>query len=102
MVGTIGIGARPGGVKELGYWIARPFWGLGYATEAGAALIAIARDGLRLKRLQAGHFLDNPASGRGSGKARLPADRHHRAALQRGTRQRSAVTTVRAGAGCRH
>jgi RimJ/RimL family protein N-acetyltransferase len=64
LVGTIGVGSRPGGVKELGYWIARPFWGLGYATEAGAALIAIARDGLRLKRLQAGHFLDNPASGR--------------------------------------
>ena len=30
----------------------------------GAALIANARDTLRLKRLDAGHFLDNPASGR--------------------------------------
>lgn len=64
LIGTIGIGSRPSGSKELGYWIARPFWGRGYATEAAAALIGIARDGLRLPRLEAGHFVDNPASGR--------------------------------------
>jgi RimJ/RimL family protein N-acetyltransferase len=55
-------GEAPG--REFGYWIARPYWGRGIATEAGAALIANARDTLRLKRLDAGHFLDNPASGR--------------------------------------
>ena len=49
---------------EFGYWIARPYWGRGIATEAGRALLANARDSLRLKRLVAGHFLDNPASGR--------------------------------------
>ena len=27
-------------------------------------VVAIARDSLRLKKLAAGHFLDNPASGR--------------------------------------
>jgi RimJ/RimL family protein N-acetyltransferase len=64
LVGTIGFGAMPGGATELGYWIARPYWGRGYATEAGRAVIAIARDALRLDRLHAGHFLDNPASGR--------------------------------------
>jgi RimJ/RimL family protein N-acetyltransferase len=42
----------------------RRHWGRGYATEAGRALLAAARHGLRLKRLGAGHFLDNPASGR--------------------------------------
>ena len=64
LIGTIGLGRRPSGNVELGYWIARPHWGHGYATEAGRAVLAIARDGLRLGRLKAGHFIDNPASGR--------------------------------------
>ena len=65
LVGGIGFGRLPGESRpEFGYWIARPYWGRGIATEAGAALIANARDTLRLKRLDAGHFTDNPASGR--------------------------------------
>ena len=40
-----------------------PHWGKGFATEAGRALIDIART-LKLPRLEASHFLDNPASGR--------------------------------------
>ncbi|HEV2816233.1 MAG TPA: GNAT family N-acetyltransferase [Allosphingosinicella sp.] len=65
LVGGIGFGRKPGDAEpEFGYWIARPYWGRGFATEAGAALIANARDTLRLKRLDAGHFTDNPASGR--------------------------------------
>ncbi len=64
LIGTAGLGRRPDGPLELGYWIVRRHWNKGYATEAGAALIAAARDGLRLNRLRAGHFLDNPASGR--------------------------------------
>jgi RimJ/RimL family protein N-acetyltransferase len=64
LIGTVGFGRRPDAEPEFGYWIARPYWGLGYATEAGCAAIAMARESLRLKRLHAGHFLDNPASGR--------------------------------------
>lgn len=64
LVGAIGFGRKPSGGLEFGYWIARHHWGRGYATEAGRAMIAAARHGLRLKRLDAGHFLDNPASGR--------------------------------------
>jgi RimJ/RimL family protein N-acetyltransferase len=65
LVGGIGFGKLPDrNEPEFGYWLARPFWGRGYATEAGRALIANARDSLRLKRLNAGHFIDNPASGR--------------------------------------
>ena len=64
LVGTIGLARHADGETELGYWIARPFWGLGYATEAGDAVVAIARDALRLTKLTAGHFVDNPASGR--------------------------------------
>lgn len=64
LIGSAGLGRRPDGEIELGYWISRPHWGLGYATEAARAVVGIARDGLRLSKLQAGHFLDNPASGR--------------------------------------
>lgn len=63
LVGSCGLGRRPSGAVELGYWVARPYWGRGLATEASAALVEIAR-ALRLPRLQASHFLDNPASGR--------------------------------------
>jgi RimJ/RimL family protein N-acetyltransferase len=64
LVGTIGIGRRPDGERELGYFIARRFWSRGYATEAGRAVLDFARDSLRIRSLNAGHFLDNPASGR--------------------------------------
>ncbi len=64
LIGGIGFGRKPGGETEFGYWLVRRHWGRGYATEAGRALLAAARHGLRLKRLDAGHFLDNPASGR--------------------------------------
>jgi RimJ/RimL family protein N-acetyltransferase len=63
VVGACGLGRRPSGAVELGYWIARPHWGKGFATEAGRALIDIAR-ALKLPRLEASHFVDNPASGR--------------------------------------
>lgn len=63
LVGACGLGRRPSGAVELGYWIARSDWGRGIATEACKALIDIART-LRLPTLEASHFLDNPASGR--------------------------------------
>ena len=63
LVGSCGLGRRPSGAVEIGYWIARGHWGRGIATEACRALIEIART-LRLPRLEGSHFLDNPASGR--------------------------------------
>ena len=63
LAGGCGLGRTPSGGVELGYWIARPFWGRGFATEAATAVIDIART-LRLPRLVASYFLDNPASGR--------------------------------------
>ena len=63
LVGGCGLHRRQSGTVELGYWIAREHWGRGIATEAATAVIDIARI-LRLPALDAGHFLDNPASGR--------------------------------------
>lgn len=69
LVGGIGFARTPTNERgenelEFGYWVARPWWGRGIATEAGRAVIANARDSLRVPRFVAGHFLDNPASGR--------------------------------------
>lgn len=63
LIGSCGLGRRPSGAVELGYWIARASWGRGFATEAGRALIDIAR-ALGLTQLEASHFVDNPASAR--------------------------------------
>src|SRR5690349_11335936 len=63
LVGACGLGRRPSGSVEIGYWIARAFWGSGYATEACVALVDIART-LGLPSLEGSHFIDNPASGR--------------------------------------
>lgn len=63
LAGACGLGRRPSGAVEMGYWIARPFWGQGFATEACTALIDIART-LGLQQLEGSHFLDNPASAR--------------------------------------
>lgn len=65
LIGMIGI--HPAGniaAHELGYWLTPDAWGRGYATEAGRAMLDIAHHALGLDRLVAGHFLDNPASGR--------------------------------------
>ena len=62
VIGSAGMGEHEG-EPEIGYWIAREFWGRGYATEAAGAVLRIAR-ALGHTRLTAGHFADNPASGR--------------------------------------
>ena len=63
LVGACGLGRRSSGAVELGYWIARSHWGRGFASEACAALVEIAR-ALRLPTLEGSYFTDNPASGR--------------------------------------
>lgn len=49
---------------ELGFWVARPCWGRGYATEAVRAVIEYGFSVLGLHRVYAMHFSRNPASGR--------------------------------------
>jgi RimJ/RimL family protein N-acetyltransferase len=64
MVGAIGLHQRDGDTFELGYWLAKDFWGRGVATQAGKLAIAWAQRNLHVTRLKADHFADNPASGR--------------------------------------
>lgn len=49
---------------ELGYWIGKPYWGQGYATEAAARVLQYGFDTLQLNRVSARHLVRNPASGR--------------------------------------
>ena len=53
-----------GDILEIGYWIGKPYWGQGYATEAAGALVAWGFTSRALPVLAAGHFFDNPASRR--------------------------------------
>jgi [ribosomal protein S5]-alanine N-acetyltransferase len=47
---------------HVGYWIARPHWGNGYASEAASLLIAAGFRDLGLHRIHTGVFPDNPRS----------------------------------------
>jgi [ribosomal protein S5]-alanine N-acetyltransferase len=76
---TLAVAERPGGAlvgaigliiaaadrrAELGYWIGRPYWNRGYATEAGRAVLDYGFGPLGLHRIMARHLARNPASGR--------------------------------------
>jgi RimJ/RimL family protein N-acetyltransferase len=62
LIGSCGLAAHDGDA-EIGYWIARPYWGLGFASEAGRAVMNIAK-AIGHRKLVSGHFIDNPASGK--------------------------------------
>jgi RimJ/RimL family protein N-acetyltransferase len=64
LVGVIGFHPKEWPAPEVGYWIGKPYWGQGYATEAAAAAIGWAGAGWRKRLVVSGHFADNPASGR--------------------------------------
>ncbi|HEX3700532.1 MAG TPA: GNAT family N-acetyltransferase [Phenylobacterium sp.] len=63
VVGLLGFRTRDHARPELGYWIGRPFWNRGYATEAVRAALKWVKRDWRKRLVVAGHFADNPASG---------------------------------------
>ncbi len=64
-IGSIGVFKRsPGAFWEIGYWVAKAYWGQGIASEAGRAVLNWANTTLNITMMVAGHFADNPASGR--------------------------------------
>jgi RimJ/RimL family protein N-acetyltransferase len=65
LAGAVGLVLEPAHARgELGYWIARPLWGTGIATEAARSLLGFGFRTLGLNRIHAVHFSTNPASGR--------------------------------------
>jgi len=63
-IGLMDLDDGPAEQAELGYWIARAHWRQGFATEAARAVLDMAFHGLRLGRIEAGHFADNAGSAR--------------------------------------
>ncbi len=64
LIGAVGLNlTRVHRRAELGYWIAKSRWGQGIATEASQAVLAYGFDALGLHRIEAHHFVENPASG---------------------------------------
>ncbi|BBH24264.1 hypothetical protein Back11_56090 [Paenibacillus baekrokdamisoli] len=47
---------------ELAYWVGRPFWGQGFATEAAQTIVQFGFDELQLNRIFAAAMTKNPAS----------------------------------------
>jgi RimJ/RimL family protein N-acetyltransferase len=65
LAGCIGLVLQPEHERaELGYWIGKPYWGLGYATEAARAVLRYGFETLGLNRVYANYMGSNPASGR--------------------------------------
>lgn len=60
---------RDANTAEVGYWIGRPYWRNGYATEATIAMLEYGFDVANVDKISAGHFARNPASGRVMAKA---------------------------------
>lgn len=67
-VGSIGYftcaEAEAGGALELGYWIARPFWGQGYIPEAVEALLTLLFRMENHPQVWCAHFTGNEKSRR--------------------------------------
>ena len=51
------------GEFELGYWLGKPYWKQGYATEAARRVLQHAFADLQVGEVWAGWFHDNPRSG---------------------------------------
>lgn len=70
LIGCIAVGIQPdNNLGELGYWLGKPYWGMGYTTEAARRMIAFSFDELLLNRVFARCFTHNPASARVMEKA---------------------------------
>ncbi|WP_164870807.1 GNAT family N-acetyltransferase [Mesobaculum littorinae] len=69
VIGSLGLGPlRAGAAPDLAYFLGPRHWGRGFATEAVGAFVADVMDRFDLPAVTAGHFADNPGSGRVLGK----------------------------------
>ena len=80
VIGTIGYMSysAENATVEIGYSLSREHWGKGLMTEALAAVIDETFRTLKLNRIEAMHFTDNPASGRVMAKCGMTHEGHMR------------------------
>lgn len=67
LIGTVELAFRihlPYNDASLSYWIGKPYWNCGYATEAAKAMVAYGFREHGLDLIYADHAKRNPASGR--------------------------------------
>lgn len=64
LAGAVGYVPTDETSAEIGYWIGRPYWGRGFASEAATALVRYCFTTGGFKRLTCCHFEDNDASAR--------------------------------------
>jgi RimJ/RimL family protein N-acetyltransferase len=64
VIGALGFHRNGPSPIEMGYWLGRPYWGKGLATEAADAALRWAGNDWGRRLIIAGHFADNEASGR--------------------------------------
>lgn len=67
LIGSVGVGdgeVGPTTVAELGYWLAKPYWGQGLMTAAVTVFCRYAFEVLQVHKLEAKVFDENAASGR--------------------------------------
>lgn len=64
LIGAIGFDIdEKNDTGELGYWLGRPYWGKGYATEAARRMVHYGFTELKFYRIHSCHLSLNPASG---------------------------------------
>ncbi|MCE9554976.1 MAG: GNAT family N-acetyltransferase [Planctomycetes bacterium] len=65
LIGAMGLEIEPEHARaELGYWIGVEYWGQGFATEAGLAMVRHGFEALKLNRIMGHCFAGNRASAR--------------------------------------
>ena len=64
LIGAAGYFPHDDGAVEIGYWIGKPWWGRGFATEAARMLVRYCFTTARMSRLVCSHFTDNQRSQR--------------------------------------
>jgi ribosomal-protein-alanine N-acetyltransferase len=79
LVGCVGLGvAQRHHRAELAYWVGRPWWNLGYASEAALRMVQFAFTDLGLHRVWAAAMPHNPASMRVMEKIGMRREGHLR------------------------
>jgi [ribosomal protein S5]-alanine N-acetyltransferase len=64
LIGVAGLGfTKRFHRAELGYWITKSLWNMGYATEAAKAVVGFGFSHLALHKIEANHLKRNPSSG---------------------------------------
>jgi ribosomal-protein-alanine N-acetyltransferase len=70
LIGAIGLSLQLQFLlAEMGYWIGKEFWNKGYCTEAVTSVLGYGLNQMKLHKVTASHFGNNPASGRVMEKA---------------------------------